>query len=121
MPASRPPADQLYQHLLQLHNDTFEAERYELSYHVLAAALHAAEELNSVELLTHVQTVAAKRQAEIDRLQPEHRISSEAAKARGNFALFTSLANIAVAARGRIAADQTLERLRDDATSKIDR
>jgi hypothetical protein len=121
MPGSRPPADKLYQHLLQLHHDTFEAQRYELSYHVLAAALHAAEELNSVALLTNVQSVAANRQAEIDQLQPEHRISSMAAKVRGNFALFTSLANIAGAARGRIAADQTLGRLRHDATNRVDR
>jgi hypothetical protein len=121
MPGSRQPADELYEHLLQLHDDTFEAERYELSYHVLAAALHAAEELNSVELLKSVQGVAAKRQAVIDQLRPQHRISSEAAKGRGNFALFTSLANIAAAARGRIAADQTVERLRDDAATRVDR
>jgi hypothetical protein len=28
MHASRPPADQLYQHLPQLHDDAFEAQRY---------------------------------------------------------------------------------------------
>jgi hypothetical protein len=118
MPASRLPADQLYQHLLQLHDDTFAAQRYELSYHVLAAALHAAEELNSPELLKSVQKVAANRQAEIDELRPDHKISSEAAKGRGNFALFASLANIADAARGRIEVDRTVERLREDATRK---
>jgi hypothetical protein len=118
MPASRLSADQLYQHLLQLHDDAFEAERYELSYHVLAAALHAAEELDSPELLKSLQKVAANRQSQIDELRPEHNISSEAAKGRGNSALFASLANIADAARGRIAADQAVERLRDDATKK---
>jgi len=121
MPASRQPADQLYQHLLQLHEDTFEAQRFELSYHVLAAALHAAEEMNSPELLKSVQKLAARRQAQIDGLRPEHKISSEAAKGRGNFALFASLANIADAARGRIAADQTVERLREEAAMKGDR
>ena len=62
MPGSRPPADQLYEHLLQLHDDTFDAECYELSYHVLAAAL-----------------------------------------------------------RGRIVADQTVHRLRDDVANRVDR
>jgi hypothetical protein len=120
MPASRLSADQLYQHLLQLHDDTFAAQRYELSYHVLAAALHAAEELNSPELLKSVQKIAGNRQKEIDELRPDHNISSEAAKGRGNSALFASLASIADAARGRIAADMTVERLRQDAGKKGD-
>jgi hypothetical protein len=107
-------ADKLYGTLMQIHEETFDAGLFEVSYHLLAAALHAAEEANDIERLTQVETLAKQRQAEIDRTQPQHKVSSASANGRGNFALFTSLAAIAGAARGRIAADQAVARIRHE-------
>jgi hypothetical protein len=105
-------ADRLYDRLVQLHTEAFEAGRYELAYHLLAAALHAAEELNSADLLHQVERMAGARQADIDRFHPEHKVSTASSHGRGNFSLFTALAGTASAVRGRMAADQAVERLR---------
>ena len=107
---NREPADQLYQRLMEIHNQAFEAGRFELGYHVLAAALHAAEELNDADLLTEVGELAQHRQKKIDAIQPEHRLSSNSAHRRGNPSQYNALVTIAAAAKGRIAADHALER-----------
>ena len=111
-----PQADKLYRTLMQMHEETFDAGLFEVSYHLLAAALHAAEEVNDIERLARLETLATQRQAEIDRTQPRHKVSSASANGRGNFALFTSLSAIAGAARGRIAADQAVSRIRYEAS-----
>lgn len=104
------PADQLYHRLLQMHEEAFVAGRFEAGYHILAAALHVAEELESMELLTAVSELAKKRQREMDALQPTHRLSTRSAARRGNTAQYTALAAIATAVKGRISADLALER-----------
>lgn len=106
------PAEQLYSHLLEMHQNAAEAGRPELGYHLLAAALHAAEELGSLERLAHVRQLAKDCQKELDAARPEHRLSSGAAQRRGNTAQYTALAAIAAAASGRISADRTLKRSR---------
>jgi len=108
--------DKLYRTLMQMHEDTFAAGLFEVSYHLLAAALHAAEEADNLELITRVEMQATQRQAEIDRSQPQHKVSSASAAGRGNFALFTALSATAGAARGRIAADQAVARVRNEAS-----
>jgi hypothetical protein len=108
-------ADKLYQTLMQMHEDTFAAGLFEVSYHLMAAALHAAEEVNNLDLITQVELQATQRQADIDRSQPHHKVSSASAAGRGNFALFTALSATAGAARGRIAADQAVARVRNEA------
>jgi hypothetical protein len=110
---AREPAEQLYHRLRAMHDEAIEAGRYELGYHVLAAALHAAEELDSLELLTEIGALAGERQRMLDDLQPEHRLSSNAAHRRGNSAQYSALVSIAAAARGRISADRTLTRSRN--------
>src|SRR5215218_1311433 len=107
-------ADKLYRILMQMHEEAFAAGLFEVSYHLLAAALHAAEELNDTERLTRVETLATQRQAGIDRTQPQHKVSSASANGRGNFALFTALSATAGAARGRIAAEQAVARIRHE-------
>ena len=110
--AEQEPARQLYDRIMGMHEQTFGEGRYDLAYHLLAAALHAAEELNSIELLDHIADRAAKCQRSIDGLNPQHRLSSNSAKHRGNHAQFTALTAIAAAAKGRITADHALERSR---------
>ena len=102
-------ADELYRNLLQMHGDAFQAGRYELGYHLLAAAFHAADELEHVDLLTEVGALAETRQREVDAITPEHRLSTASAQRRGIQPLYRVLAAIVASAKGRIAA----ERIRD--------
>ena len=106
------PAEQLYSRLLDMHQNAAEAGRPELGYHLLAAALHAAEELESLERLAQVRQLAEASQKELDATRPEHRLSSGSAQRRGNTAQYTALAAIAAAASGRISADRALKRSR---------
>src|SRR5215212_9763844 len=102
--------DDLYRHLVDLHEAAFQSGRYELGYHLLAAALHAAEDLDDMDLLAEVGKLAEERQTRIDRQRPDHRLSSTAAKRRGNPAQYSSLVAIVAAVRGRITADRALQR-----------
>jgi hypothetical protein len=108
--SEREPAELLYHHLMDLHDRAFGEARFEAAYHVLAAALHVAEELGSVEWLSNIRRLATDRQEEIDRTFPDHGISSASSLSRGNVARFTTLALTAKAMSGRIAADRALER-----------
>jgi hypothetical protein len=112
------PAEQLYHRLRVMYVEAVDAGRYELGYHLLAAALHAAEELDSLELLTQVTQLAEQQQRKLDAMKPEHRLSSNAARRRGNSAQYAALVAISSAARGRISADRTLRRSRNARESR---
>ena len=102
--------DQLAGHFVLLERVAREAGRFDVGYHLLAAALHAAEELQSAEMLTAVLELSQKRQKAVDSFQPNHRLSTHAATRRGNTAQYTALAAIATSVRGRIAADLAVQR-----------
>jgi hypothetical protein len=112
MPAESDPADKLYDRLMQMQERAFEAGRFHVSYHLLAAAVHAAEELKRVELLDELVELANRRQEDLDRREPMHAISTASAQGRGNSALFATLATTANATRARIAADAAIGRVR---------
>jgi hypothetical protein len=95
---------------MEMHEEAFAEGRLELGYHVLAAALHAAEEIDSLDPLAEIGRLAEQRQREVDSMRPEHRLSSHSARRRGNPAQYTALAAIAAAAQGRIKADRVLSR-----------
>jgi hypothetical protein len=111
-PRAHEPAELLYDHLMDLHGQAFDAERFEAAYHVLAAALHVAEELDDVERLSAIERLAANRQGRLDSTEPRHVMSSGSASVRGNTARFTALALTAKAARGRINADRATTKSR---------
>ena len=115
MPAKSDPADKLYDRLMQMQQQAFEAGRFQVSYHLLAAAVHAAEELKRAELLDQLAELANSRQEDLDRREPMHAISTASAQGRGNSALFATLATTAKATRARIAADAAFGRVRDRA------
>jgi len=116
MPHPRPErpesAEELYQRIMDLHFQAFAAERFEAAHHVLAAALHVAEEMGSIERLSDIRRLSDERQAEIDRIQPVHVISTCSAASRGSIARFTSLAGTAKATSARINATRALQRVR---------
>jgi hypothetical protein len=115
-------AESLYDHLLDLHGQAFAAERFETAYHLLAAALHVAEELDDVDRLHSIERLSHDRQAQVDGSQPEQRTSSVFAAGRGMVARFTTLSLTARAAVGRINADRAVKRSRygDDAAPAPD-
>jgi hypothetical protein len=110
MNQNRQSAEQLYQTLMQMHEQAFAVERFELSYHLLAAALHAAVEVENQDWLADVEILATDRQTEIDQHHTREKSSSTSASGRGTIARFTSLAATAAAMRGRIVAQQALQR-----------
>jgi len=110
--ATREPAEQLFERLLEMHQAAFENRRFDVAYHLLAAALHAAEELQSAERLSAVETLAEERQRALDAQEPVHRLSTSSANHRGSVPQYTALVGIAHAIRGRMVAESARERAR---------
>jgi len=113
MPGKPEAADELYHRLMQMQEQAFGNGQFQVSFHLLAAAVHAAEELKSVALLEELAALANSRQEALDRKEPVHAISTAAAHGRGNSALFATLATTANATRARIAADVVVGRSRE--------
>jgi len=87
-----PPDPTLLDRLLDANRDAFEAAQYEVAFHALAAALHAADDLKDLATLRHVQRTARDQGAWIDAHAPEHRLSPQSAEARRTHTRFSTLA-----------------------------
>ena len=102
MPPMRPelfpegPAVELYSDVMDMQDQAFTAGHYETSYHLLAAALHLAEDLVSVERLSTISRLCDDRQSEA-----------------GNSRRFEILATIARATIGRLNAGRALKQSRE--------
>jgi hypothetical protein len=90
--------------LLRINGASYADGRFEVAYHVLSAALHCAEELVDLEMAVTVQRRAEQQQAELDRAEPPHLLSTVGAARRGTHPLFTSLGRTAHSAAARIKA-----------------
>jgi hypothetical protein len=90
--------------LLRINGTSYAAGHFQVAYHVLSAALHCAEDLLDPELAASVQERAERQQAELDRTEPPHPLSTVGASRRGTHPLFTSLSRTAHAAHARIKA-----------------
>jgi len=88
-----------------LFNAARAVDQYEVAYHALAAALHAAESLNDQETCRLVERCADECRQHIDIRAPGHRLSSRSAQARGHESVFRQLAVTAQSARLRIESD----------------
>lgn len=88
----------LYARLLDINRLAFSEAHYEVAYHALAAALHSASDRGDRERLTDVRRLANEQRDWIDTNQPDHRLSSNSAKARGQHSLFDMLERQAEAA-----------------------
>jgi hypothetical protein len=69
----------------------FAGRHFEVAYHVLAAALHCAHEVQDGELVWAVQKRAEEQGRWIDTNAPDHRLSSRSARARSGNSIFASL------------------------------
>jgi hypothetical protein len=81
--------DVFYTQLLSFAREAFEAEQYEVSYHILAALSHHA--IGSTERLQEIQAEIAKQKQYIDRDRQEHPLSSKSANEHGHNNIFNSL------------------------------
>ena len=100
-----PRAAELQARGLQLYRDAREAGQYEVAYHALCAALHAAEALDDGGACELVEREARTCRDWIDTHAPESKLSSRSAQSRGHESIFRQLAVMAEAARLRLQAD----------------
>lgn len=101
---------QLLRHLLELNRETFEDRRYQAAHHLLAAAVHLADELQDIQGVDEIEQRSVKQQGAIDDDSPTHVLSTIGAKRRGTLPLFTSLGRTAHAAASRLRAESARKR-----------
>jgi hypothetical protein len=101
--------DSLMRRLITASTAAADAGEFEVAFHALMAALHAAERVGkdaaSAESLTEIMRVGAAHAAKIEKVKPQHQLSRNAAKARGHTSLYDTLQLHANAARMRVQAD----------------
>jgi hypothetical protein len=82
----------MFERLMTLNREAFEAGHYSTAYHALAAALHEAQEHQAAPDLCRVQQVAEEQLAGIDRAAPTYEHSTPSAASRGHISIFAMLA-----------------------------
>ena len=90
-------ADGWFQQLMAINEASFADGRYEVAYHALMAALHAAQDASDVEHLRAVERAAEQQQVRIDAEAPSHRLSSHEAKKHGALGIYRMAARQASA------------------------
>jgi hypothetical protein len=86
-------AGTMFERLMMLNREAFDAGHYNTAYHALAAALHEAQEHQVAEDLCRVQQVAEEQLAWIDRAAPGYEHSTASADTRGHTSIFMLLAH----------------------------
>lgn len=83
--------------------------QFEVAYHALMAALHAAEGIDKeparADAITEIERVAREQSARVEKLKPVHQLSRMAAGARGHKSVYDTLLLHVKSARLRIEAD----------------
>ena len=87
----------IFDRLIVLNREAFDAEYYTTAYHALATALHAAYVYQDGEGCATVERLAAEQLTVINRTAPEYEYSTPSAEARGHPSIFTMLAQQAQA------------------------
>jgi hypothetical protein len=96
------PAEDLFHEILELNRRAVTSDSFEVAYHLLAAALHAAE--GDVDRIDAVIALA-REQAEAVDGRPNHALSSDRAAQRGTTPLYRSLVSTAEAKRAQVKAE----------------
>jgi hypothetical protein len=101
---------QAYDQLLELARNMSAAGHYEVTYHILMAALHCAEDAGDAARLHEVAQLCRQHRKTIDAIQPPHRLSTHSAHARQS--IFEAGAIMAVAEIKRLESQHLLSDLR---------
>jgi hypothetical protein len=82
----------IFQRLMTLNREAFDAGHYHTAYHTLPAALYEAQEQQAAQDLATIQRVAEEQLAWIDHTAPAYEHSTPSAAARGHTSIFAMLA-----------------------------
>jgi hypothetical protein len=98
----------LFEQIVRISRKAFAEERYDMSYHLLAAALHCAQDEKNLERLHLVERLARESLEWIDENAPNYEYSSRSSGRRNALNIFLSLSQQANAAATAIKADARL-------------
>ncbi len=98
--------------ILDLSEQAAAAGEFEVSYHLLMAAVHLADHRGDMPGLGRVAMVAKSQGERIEALTPAHRLSRSYAAARGHTALFDTLQTHVRSVELRHEADRQRRTLR---------
>ena len=111
--ASKVSFQALLRRLLTLSNAAADAGEFEVAYHALMAALHAAERVGrdkgNASVLAEVERVGKAQAERIEKIRPPHQLAKSAAKNRGHVSVYETLLVHARSARLRIEAEKRRE------------
>ncbi len=83
----------LYERLLEINQEAFEAGLFDAAYHALTGALHCAEVITDTQLFLNISYIAKKQLEFIDSNYPKYRHSTQSAKDRSQLeSIFSTLA-----------------------------
>ena len=77
--ANAAAAQPLFERLLAMSREAHAKAQYEAAYHALTAAMHSADDDADVRALAVIGREAERQIAHIDRVDPEHRLSTTSA------------------------------------------
>jgi len=87
---------------------------FEVAYHALMAALHAAEAVGrttaSITPIGEVEKAAKRQSARLEKLKPSHQLSRESARTRGHESVYDTLLVHARSTRLRITGELRREK-----------
>ncbi len=109
MPSSKAKPAQLSDRLVTLSEEAAASGQFEVAYHVLMAALHAAERESRTDAVERISRIAAIQEKAIEAQQPPHPLSQAAAARRGTESVYSTLQTHAEAVRLRIQGKRQLE------------
>jgi hypothetical protein len=95
----------LLERLLEASSDAAQLGEYEVAYHALMAALHAAESARDLAGVDQVAATAREQEAVMESIQPPHNLSTVRAKERGNHSVYRGLELHAHAVRLRLRGE----------------
>ncbi len=81
----------LFARLMVIQDETFAASHYNTAYHVLAAALHCADDEHNLQYLLDVSALAAQQLQWIDQYAPGYEHSTACAATRGHASIYSML------------------------------
>jgi hypothetical protein len=108
----------LFETLLQINNVAFGNGQFDVAYHALAGALHAARDTGNEPGLREVTRLAEEQIADIDTHHPEYHHSTASATLRGHDSIFRMLARNSTA-RERLTHMENMKELHEAQTQSI--
>jgi hypothetical protein len=101
----------LYSEILALNQIAVAARQYEVAYHLLAAALHAADVGHDTKRIEAIVRLATEQGAAVNS-RADHPMAAVNARARGNTPMYDSLAATARARLAHIKSERLIAKNR---------